>query len=168
MEFSSQVLSQPELASGDCTYTWFHGTSQAGTLGILKAGKVLRSTADSLRMPAHCHCWGFFCKAVQGVPSPAEAAACATAMFFHGKNQWKAQGTHEKPTSADTHLEQEVLRRAPVVHSCSKDKRWVIRESAAQIVCVHLLSTTAVDEEDWGNWRGESSVLPEVRHGRIF
>ena len=27
------------LASGNCAYTWFHGTSQAGTLGILKAGK---------------------------------------------------------------------------------------------------------------------------------
>ena len=61
----------------------------------------------------------------------------------------EAFGQHVKPISADTHREQQLMQRYPVVHSCSKDKRWLIREDVARITHIFLLSNP---DDNWGSW----------------
>ena len=145
------------LSAGSTQYVFFHGTSEEGCIGILRCGKVLRSTTDGVGMPPGKFCLGFFCKAIVGWPTQQQTAAAATDMFFHGKNQCNvviqgvAKGSHYKPLTADTHREQIWLQRYPVIHSSSKDKRWCIREDVAHITHFNLIFNS---DEDWGTWQG--------------
>ena len=76
------------LSAGSTQYVFFHGTSEEGCIGVLRCGKVLRSTTDGVGMPPGKFCLGFFCKAIVGWPTQQQTAAAATDMFFHGKNQY--------------------------------------------------------------------------------
>ena len=48
-------------------------------------------------------------------------------------------GAHVKPINVDTHREQKLLSRYPIVHSCSKDTRWLVRENRARITHTHTV-----------------------------
>ena len=147
--------------SGDSKFVWIHGTTELGALGILKTGKAARSTVDGLDMPPGLETSGFFAKAMFGYLAEGTPYAHAKAVadfYYHGKNacnivfSGEAFGQHIKPISADTHREQQLMQRYPVVHSCSKDKRWLIREDVARIMHIFLLSNP---EDNWGSWQAK-------------
>ena len=136
-------------------------TTELGALGILKTGKAARSTVDGLDMPPGLETSGFFAKAMFGYLAEGTPYAHAKAVadfYYHGKNacnivfSGEAFGQHIKPISADTHREQQLMQRYPVVHSCSKDKRWLIREDVARIMHIFLLSNP---EDNWGSWQAK-------------
>ena len=147
--------------SGDSKFVWIHGTTELGALGILKTGKVARSTVDGLDMPPGLETSGFFAKAMFGYLAEGTPYAHAKAVadfYYHGKNacnivfSGEAFGQHIKPISADTHREQQLMQRYPVVHSCSKDKRRLIREDVARVTHIFLLSNP---EDNWGLWQAK-------------
>ena len=116
---------------------------------------------DGLDMPPGMETSGFFAKAMFGNLAEATPYAHAKAVadfYYHGKNacnivfSGEAFGQHIKPVSADTHREQQLMQRYPVMHSCSKDKRWLIREDVARITHIFLLSHP---EDNWGSWQGK-------------
>ena len=98
--------------SGDSKFVWIHGTTELGALGMLKTGKVARSTVDGLDMPPGLETSGFFAKAMFGYLAEGTPYAHAKAVadfYYHGKKacnivfSGEAFGQHIKPISADTH-----------------------------------------------------------------
>ena len=114
-------------------------------------------------MPPGMETSGFFAKIIFGYLAEATPYAHAKSVadfYYHGKNacnivfSGEAFGQHIKPVSADTHREQQLMQRYPVVHSCSKDKYWLIREDVAHITLIFLLSNP---EDNWGSWKAKPS-----------
>ena len=119
------------------------GPRDDGTAGPWKKnGTALRSTTDGVDLPQGTHAKGLYCKAmcsytIEG--NPAGLAQVIVNFHFHGKNlssiifAGESFGAHVKPINVDTHREQKLLSRYPIVHSCSKDTRWLVRENIARI-----------------------------------
>ena len=143
-------------ATGDTHVRWYHVTTLLSAIGILKTGKVMRSTREGLNMPDTHDCYAFFARAHLAGGTAAELAAFAGQCAYHTKNasglvfSGGCRGKSTKPTSADTWREQELARRYEIVHSASKDKRWCIRESAACLTDIFVV--TVKEDQQWGSW----------------
>ena len=55
------LVLQAIQASGVGKCLWLHGNTEVGVVGVLEAGKILRSTSDGLQLPGGQHALGFCC-----------------------------------------------------------------------------------------------------------
>ena len=65
-ELPVEHMPRPE-PQANCFYCWGHGTTAEGLVGILTLGRVLRSSAEAVRVAPHDDVFSFYGKATQDV-----------------------------------------------------------------------------------------------------
>ena len=75
------------LPTGQATYRWWHGCSEASLLGIFKSGRVFRTCNETVGMKHSETPFGFFGRAAFEGEQDSIAAGLTSKLAFHAKNQ---------------------------------------------------------------------------------
>ena len=143
--FEVQSFPGPE-PPGQAHLAWAHCSDVPGSVGILASGRVIRTAVWTLGLRPDQESMSLFGRCHTNIGWTDSFSEWAANLNWSTENSsgivfgGYMGGNFAKSPSANTVLENSMCRLHQAVHSVSKDKRWAIRESAAQIDYIFIVA----------------------------